>query len=814
MEFSNPDASPTVILGSGEGTRLQYQSVGGTGGIALNAAEDVEVFVEVELNGLTFIFDPSGSDGFISSILSGVSTEIEFDLALGFAYTRGVYFRGTSHLEIQVPSHISLGPIEVQGLTIALKPGADGIPIDLGATFKAQLGPLAAVVENIGLRSDITFPGQGGNLGPLDLAFALKPPNGIGLSVDAGVIKGGGYLYIDVDRGEYAGALELSFLDFLTLSALAVITTKMPDGSDGFSLIAIINVEFNPGLQLGFGFTLVGVGGLLGLNRTMDLDALVEGVRTGSLDSVVFPSDVVANAPRIISDMRAFFPPEDDIFLVGPMTKFGWGTPTLISLSLGVIIEIPGNIAIVGTLKVAIPDEDAALIIIQVAFIGALEFDKKRGWFFASLYESRVIYMPLEGGMGVLAAFGAESNFVVSVGGFHPAYNPPALPFGSIARIAINILNTPVARIRIDAYFAVTSNTVQFGARAELYFGISIARIEGHLAFDALFQFSPFYFIISISASLSVKVFGAGLFSVRFRGSLEGTSPWHVEGTGSISILFWDIDVDFAHSWGEEKNTTLPPISVMPILVAEFEKLENWTAQLASPNTLLVSLRKIDEPGALVLHPVGSLRITQCAIPLNLTIDKVGNQKPDDADKFAIDAATTGLEKRGTVRESFSMGQFQDMKDSEKLSAADYEQEDAGLELSVTGQQTNSSLVARRNVRYEQIIIDNNFKRAVIHFFTLFTGLFAHFLGNNAVAQSGLSAKHRTQMQPFADKITVKPNAYVVANMADNSVMAGAPASFASRASAREYMNAEIARDPSLAGKVHVIRPHEMQQAA
>ncbi len=814
VDVSDPDAKPTIILGSGDGTRLQYQSVSGAGGIALSGGQDVEVFAEIDANGLAFIFDPSGSDGFISKILSGVSFTIEFDLGMGIAYPRGVYFRGTSHLEIQVPTHISIGPIDVQGLTIALKPQDGGLPIDIGTTFKTQLGPLAAVVENIGLRTDIGFPDQGGNLGPVDLDVGLKPPNGIGLSVDAGVVRGGGYLFIDTDRGEYAGALELSFLEFLTLNAVAVITTKMPDGSEGFSLIAIINVEFNPGLQLGFGFTLIGVGGLLGLNRTMDLDALVDGVRTGSLDSVVFPRDVVANASRIISDMRAFFPPEDDIFLIGPMAKFGWGTPTLISLSLGIIIEVPGNIAIVGTLKIAIPDERAALIIIQVAFMGAIEFDKKRVWFFANLYESRVIYMPLEGGLGVLAAFGNDPNFVVSVGGFHPAYNPPSLPFSSIARIAVNILNTPVARIRIDAYFAVTSNTVQFGARAELYFGIRIARIEGHIAFDALFQFSPFYFIISISASLSVKVFGAGLFSVRFKGSLEGPSPWHVEGSGGISILFWDIDVDFSHTWGEAKNTSLPPIAVMPILAAEFEKLENWTAELPKANQLLVSLRDIDASASLVLHPIGALKITQRAIPLGLTIDKVGNQRPDDANWFSVDADTEGIEKRGKILESFAMGQYQGMKDGEKLSAADYEKEEAGLALSITGRQTRSSVVTKRIIRCEEIIIDSHFKRTVFHFVTLVKGFFAHFLNHNAAAQSQLSARRKEQMHLFDEKISLQPNSYVVAHMADNSSVDAAPQAFPSRASAREFMRSEMEKDPNLAGKYHVIRPHEMKTAA
>ena len=91
------------------------------------------------------------------------------------------------------------------------------------------------------------------------------------------MVKGGGYLYIDPERGEYAGALELAFAEFLALKAIGIITTRMPDGSEGFSLLIVITAEFGTGIQLGFGFTLLGVGGLLGLNRTMRLDAADRG---------------------------------------------------------------------------------------------------------------------------------------------------------------------------------------------------------------------------------------------------------------------------------------------------------------------------------------------------------------------------------------------------------------------------------------------------------------------------------------------------------------------------------------------------------
>jgi len=236
-----------------------------------------------------------------------------------------------------------------------------------------------------------------------------------------------------------------------------------------------------------------------------------------------------------------------------------------ISVAIGVIIEIPGNIAILGVLKVVLPTEEAAILKLQVNFAGAIEFDKKRLFFFAALFDSRVLFLTIEGEMGLLVAWGDDANFVVSVGGFHPRFVPPPLPFPSPVRIAVSLINTSVARVRVEGYFAVTSNTVQFGSRSEMFFGFDAINISGHLAWDVLFQFSPFYFIATISASFSLNVFGAGLFSVRIQGSLEGPAPWRAAGTGSITILFWDVSADFDVTWGESRNTELPPIN--PILI-------------------------------------------------------------------------------------------------------------------------------------------------------------------------------------------------------------------------------------------------------
>ena len=110
------------------------------------------------------------------------------------------------------------------------------------------------------------------------------------------------------------------------------------------------------------------------------------GVRTGAMNSILFPQDVVANITRIVSDLKAIFPVEEGHFLVGPMGKLGWGTPTLISLEIGVILDIPTpQIVFLGVLRCFLPAEEAALIKLQVNFAGGIDFDQGMLWFNASL---------------------------------------------------------------------------------------------------------------------------------------------------------------------------------------------------------------------------------------------------------------------------------------------------------------------------------------------------------------------------------------------------------------------------------------------
>jgi hypothetical protein len=805
---------PYVIFGEPGASRVEARQFVvrlGAGLAWLTDHGEGEFSISGEIKKGKIFIGMEGADGFLATILSGLKVESDFDLGVGFSTKEGIFFTGSSTLDIQVPLHVALGPVELNALTISVGLSGAGFPIGLGVDIKAMLGPLQAVIEQMGLEATLSLPpNRDGNLGPVDFAIDFKPPKGAGLSLDVGVVKGGGYLFLDYEKGEYAGALELTFAEFLSVKAIGLITTKMPDGSSGFSLLIIITAEFGSGIQLGFGFTLLAVGGLLGLNRTMRLEALMEGVRTGALESIMFPQDVIANAPRIISDLRTIFPPENGKFLIGPMVKLGWGTPTLISVSMGIIIEIPGNIAIIGILKVALPADEAALIVLQVNFAGAIEFDKKRIYFFASLFESRVLYLTIEGEMGLLVAYGDDANFVVSVGGFHPQFNPPPLPFPSPKRVEVDILNQPLQRIRVSGYFAVTSNTVQFGASAELYFGFSALSVEGHIGFDVLIQFSPFYFIAEISASVSLKAFGVGVFSIRLRFSLEGITPYRARGSGSISLLFFEISADFDITWGDSQNTTLPPVAVIPLLKAELENPANWRALLPATSSLLTSLRTLDEAQeGLVLHPVGTLEVTQKLMPLDLDVDKLGNQTISDAKRFTLEVAGSGLGKAGDAEDQFALAQFQKMDDATKLSRPPFQKQHSGVDLSVAGEQLRSSRAVKRTIRYEEIIIDNNYLRFVRRFSVEVFGLFNHFLKGASVSQSSLSKAYKSKFKPYEESIVAQEEGYAVAFQENNKAVA-TQAVFSSEAQARDFMNQMIGENPTMADAVHVIPQFEV----
>ncbi|HYH03351.1 MAG TPA: DUF6603 domain-containing protein, partial [Bacillota bacterium] len=286
-------ADPITILGVAGGSGLFAKSIGGSIGVNAtlgSSGGNIDPAIQFAIKEGKLKIDFTEGDGFIQKLLSGLKLDAGFELLGSWDPKGGLRFQGNAGVEVFIPVHLDLLIVQVNGLYFSIGTSAEApVRIGLAAQITTKLGPLTAVVDRIGTRADISFPENGnGKLGMADISFHFMPPKGVGLSMDSGVITGGGFLSLDPEKGEYFGALELTFQGFISLKAIAIINTKMPDGSNGFALLILVTAEFTP-IQLSFGFTLNGVGGLMALNRTVNTDAVKTGVRTGAINSVMFP---------------------------------------------------------------------------------------------------------------------------------------------------------------------------------------------------------------------------------------------------------------------------------------------------------------------------------------------------------------------------------------------------------------------------------------------------------------------------------------------------------------------------------------------
>jgi hypothetical protein len=804
--------SPFVLFGVAGGSRLELQQ------IVLALSADVQwadgaaagtLDVSGSLNGGKVVIDASSGDGFLTQILPGTNVEADFSLLLGVSSQRGFYFSGSSALEIRLPAHIELGPVSIEGLTITGGFQGGQIPLSVGADIRALLGPLEAVVQNMGVTATLSFPPQNhGNLGPTQLDIRFKPPTGVGLQVSAGPVTGGGFLRLDPAKGEYFGALELTFQGVIALKAVGIIDTKLPDGSDGFALLILVTAEFTP-IQLGFGFTLNGVGGLLGLNHSLDTEALREGVRTGSVTSVLFPPDVVGNITRIISDLQSFFPVAEGHFVVAPMGKIGWGTPTLISLELGVILDIPApQLSVIGVLRCILPEQDAPVLRLQVNFAGGIDFDQSLIWFDASLFDSNLLAFTLTGDMALRIGWGDQPLFVISVGGFHPKFTQVPPDLTGMKRLGIALLSGDNPRLMAQAYFAVTSNTVQSGAKVELYAAAGGFNIYGYLGYDLLVQFSPFHFIADIYAGLALRDGDDVLMGIDVHCELSGPQPWNANGDASISILFFSVSIGFNVTWGEDAPT-LPQdtVDVLALVLAAVNDDRNWRAILPVSGTQTVTLRATDpEAGIVLLHPFGVLTVSQKVAPLDYAIDRFGNQRPSGAMTFSVSWAGGTA---GEAREEFAVASFTTLSDDQKLSLPSFEQLKSGLRFG-TDQGTLAGTGVEEDVSYERSYVHpsrgTTLRAGVVG---VLKSLFDQLVGTGAVTQSPLSVARRGPGRNGPAPVTVDNGSYQVVSVADLRPAAGTTA-VASEAEAYALQRKLVGDDPALAGTLQVVASHEL----
>ena len=302
-----------------------------------------------------------------------------------------------------------------------------------------------------------------GNLGPYgDVDIEFVAPRGIGVAINIGPVKGGGFLFFDPPHRTYGGVLEAA-LDLCGKGIQIKAAGLLRETDDGWSFVVIVSAQFEPGIEIFLGLTLNGVGGMVGINVAVDVDKLRAGLHDGSVGRLLFPDDPVGNAPAIIETMTAVFPPRPGGWVAGPMLQLGWGRPnSFVTLSVAVVLVFPSPalLAILGRVRVGVPEPDFAIVDIKADFLGVISFEEP------SVLVRRVAGGQPRGGLPAHRRHGACGPGSPGSSSRWEASTPASLPrraCPTLRRVAIDISANPITKIRAEAYLAVTSNTFQVG---------------------------------------------------------------------------------------------------------------------------------------------------------------------------------------------------------------------------------------------------------------------------------------------------------------------------------------------------------------
>jgi hypothetical protein len=696
MEIRLPKSgSATVTHGSnGDTIRFGLSRTGdqrGSGpGVDLG---DTTLTVGLVLNGATPVLTGglqiSGGEvrvapGDLASIVPALApTPLDVELSLSSAM--GIAIAGSPTLAVRLPTGASLpgvttGPLDVELIPKLEEPPSVSVRVACAIALDLPAAPIHLDVDGNGFELPFRL---GGSALAFDVAGLVpNTPTGAGVALSLPIVTGAGRLTHTGD--EYSGMLAVQMTP-MSVSALGTLNVRT-----GAFLVVLGAVFPPPGIQIGFGFAITGIGGIVGVSRRIDRDALTRAVQDGTAASLLFPSDPAKAARDVLPMLDRVFPPSPGTVIVGPMFQVSWGG-RLLTGSVALIVELPDpvRLSILGKILLAVPDPALPLIKLQITFFGQIDPSVPSLSFLASLTDSNIAGIPITGDMFVLVQGGSDANVVVSAGGFHPQFNRPSgVP--ALNRIAMSLASGPL-QLRCSAYVALTSNTLQFGASAELVAEIAGCGLRGHLGFDVLIQFSPFHFVAEISAAIAVEVLGETLVGIALRLSLEGPGRWRAAGSGRVDLFLFSASFDFDESWGGSD----PAVTVAPdiggILTAALLKPEAWRAYAPDPAALPVQLTQA--AGAVMadgsaLHPQGSLSVRQKDVPLGIDIDRfdrvpITPQRWDVSDPVLGDGRP--VPQAGEEREQFAPAAFVTMTDDAQLGRPSFETFRAGLKLVASG---------------------------------------------------------------------------------------------------------------------------------
>ena len=700
-----PGGRPTVV-----GTSGVHVDFGSTVA-GLYAAQDRAGF-RLDLEQAALVITAPEGEGFLRKILGDQEFRAEFDLGVGWDSQAGWYWAGSAGgLSVTLPWSIPLGIGKVSEITLALAnvpeieaDGEDAARLEISARLALSFLGISVGLERIGW-SMFMSSGDSNSTG-LYAHEGFQMPQGMTLSVDNDPVTGHVALTHDSATDSYLGVGALELPGGYGLEAVALVSRT------GGAVLVVGSLVF-PGEapQVGMGFRLTKVGLLVAVNRRFDLEAARRELHTGVLGSLLSPDEPLAQLPRIARDLDLLFPAHDDGVAIGISTQLTWGPQDWIELDLALLYDFssPHLLSVLGALRVRIPDKEKPQVKLNLDALGVLDLSEGQFSVFAQLYKSKILGLKASGSAAALVRVADDPCLILSLGGFHPSYTPPAA-IPKMKRLQLKVPDREHFRFSLQAYAAVVGATGHLGGKAEMYVGVGDwASVEGGLSLDALVCFAPLGFELDAAAWFTVKVAGHTFLSIR-AALMVGYEPgcWKYAGSLYVSILWWDWEVPVDQTVELDEPGAQPAELVDVAALLDAALSDPGASGPGGPAGEGVVLFRSEDP---LMQPLRSVQVSQREAPLGVVLDRVGTAGIDGARAFSLGLDSLGGESDFTVvdlHEVFPADVYFDRSPEQRLGGSTFVSRIAGLSVEPPGIRAESQGRRVTPVTYEELQLDGD----------------------------------------------------------------------------------------------------------
>lgn len=446
---------------------------------------------------------------------------------------------GETHMAVYKKS---VGPLSISNIGLQYKDNVLSVHVDA----ELLLGPIG--LSLLGLTITASLNGEF-NLQNISIKQIEVSLDGMAVSFDQSPIEIAGLFKRTENEAEesYAGGLIVGFEPYRFSAAGIYTKTK---GDHGFKSVFVFGKLEGPLVILEFA-EISGITGGFGYNIDLKLPQVTEVLQFPFLANI--PSDPQGALTTMTNG--GFFKPSEGSFWVAAGLK----VKAFQALTIDAVVVVGWNpyvsLGIFGVAVVDVPkleSKAAKLLHIELGFAATVDLRSGVMKFEGQLTQNSFILSPdchLTGGFAIYYWFAAadeaqanaelEGDWVVTIGGYHRQFIPPAHYPKPPPRLGISWKVSKSISIIGEAYFAITPKVCMGGVHlhATLSLGPLEAYFDAHA--DFLINYDPFHFTAQIGVTVGVK-YTLDVWFVSTHISVELDAQLRLEGPPFSGTLYVD----------------------------------------------------------------------------------------------------------------------------------------------------------------------------------------------------------------------------------------------------------------------------------